>query len=38
MFRPGDEVFYSGTIILSGGNAELHTVDERLAGAANLPT
>jgi zinc-binding alcohol dehydrogenase family protein len=32
MFRPGDEVFYSGTITRSGGNAELHTVDERLVG------
>jgi zinc-binding alcohol dehydrogenase family protein len=31
-FQAGDEVFYSGTITRSGGNAELHTVDERLVG------
>ncbi|MCK1441492.1 MULTISPECIES: zinc-binding alcohol dehydrogenase family protein [unclassified Bradyrhizobium] len=32
LFRPGDEVFYSGSLYRSGGNAELHAVDERLVG------
>ena len=33
LFRPGDEVFYAGSIARSGTNAELHLVDERIAGA-----
>jgi NADPH2:quinone reductase len=31
-FKPGDEVFYSGTLNRPGTNAEFHLVDERLAG------
>ncbi len=30
LFRPGDEVFYAGSIARSGTNAELHLVDERI--------
>ncbi|NUQ26972.1 MAG: zinc-binding alcohol dehydrogenase family protein [Acidobacteriaceae bacterium] len=29
-FRPGDEVFYAGTLLRQGTNAELHLVDERI--------
>ena len=29
-FRPGDEVFYAGSIARDGANAELHLVDERI--------
>lgn len=32
MFKPGDEVFYSGDITRQGTNAEFHLVDERIAG------
>jgi zinc-binding alcohol dehydrogenase family protein len=32
LFRPGDEVFYAGSILRPGTNSELHLVDERLAG------
>lgn len=32
LFRPGDEVFYAGSIARPGGNSELHTVDERIVG------
>ncbi|TIU07738.1 MAG: zinc-binding alcohol dehydrogenase family protein, partial [Mesorhizobium sp.] len=28
LFRPGDEVFYSGNLNRPGANAELHAVDE----------
>ncbi len=31
-FRPGDEVFYAGSRIRQGTNAELHCVDERIVG------
>lgn len=31
-FRPGDAVFYSGTLFRQGTNAELHVVDERIVG------
>ncbi|MBA2933555.1 zinc-binding alcohol dehydrogenase family protein [Sphingomonas sp. CGMCC 1.13654] len=31
-FRPGDEVFYAGTITRPGTNAEFHLVDERIVG------
>ena len=31
-FRPGDAVFYAGSRIRSGTNAELHCVDERIVG------
>jgi NADPH:quinone reductase len=32
LFAVGDEVFYAGSILRPGTNAELHLVDERLAG------
>ncbi|HEY0263412.1 MAG TPA: zinc-binding alcohol dehydrogenase family protein [Granulicella sp.] len=32
LFKPGDEVFYAGTIGRQGTNAELHLVDERIVG------
>lgn len=32
LFRPGDEVFYAGTILRPGCNAEYQLVDERLVG------
>ena len=32
LFKPGDEVFYAGSILRPGCNSELHLVDERLAG------
>lgn len=32
LFNPGDEVYYSGSIILQGGNSEYHLVDERIVG------
>jgi len=33
-FKPGDRVYYSGSIIRPGTNAELHAVDERIAAVA----
>jgi NADPH2:quinone reductase len=32
LFRPGDEVFYAGSMQRQGTNAEFHRVDERLVG------
>jgi NADPH2:quinone reductase len=32
LFKPGDEVFYAGSIKRQGTNAEDHLVDERIAG------
>ncbi|MEV6596976.1 zinc-binding alcohol dehydrogenase family protein [Actinoplanes sp. NPDC051346] len=32
LFRPGDEVWYAGSIARPGTNAELHVVDERIVG------
>lgn len=32
LFRPGDRVFYAGSIARPGTNAELHVVDERIVG------
>ena len=32
IFRPGDEVFYAGSLIRPGTNAEFHLVDERIVG------
>lgn len=32
LFRPGDEVFYAGSIARPGTNAEYHAVDERIVG------
>jgi zinc-binding alcohol dehydrogenase family protein len=33
-FRPGDRVYYAGSIIRPGANSELHVVDERIAALA----
>ena len=33
LFKPGDEVFYAGSIDRAGTNSEYHLVDERIAGA-----
>ncbi|TCL76216.1 zinc-binding alcohol dehydrogenase family protein [Rhizobium sp. BK251] len=32
LFKPGDEVFYSGTLNRQGSNAEFQLVDERIVG------
>lgn len=32
LFKPGDRVWYAGSIARAGTNAELHLVDERIAG------
>jgi len=32
LFKPGDEVFYAGSIKRPGTNAEFHLVDERIVG------
>ncbi len=32
LFKPGDEVFYSGDITRPGSNSEFHLVDERIVG------
>src|SRR3989440_11337404 len=32
LFRAGDEVFYAGSILRQGTNAEFHLVDERIVG------
>jgi zinc-binding alcohol dehydrogenase family protein len=32
LFRPGDAVYYAGSIARQGTNAELHLVDERIVG------
>jgi zinc-binding alcohol dehydrogenase family protein len=32
LFKPGDEVFYAGSMARSGTNAEFHLVDERIVG------
>ena len=40
-FKPGDEVFYAGTLVRPGTYAEYHVVDERIVGpkprALNFP-
>ena len=33
-FKPGDRVFYAGSITRPGANSELHVVDERIAAKA----
>lgn len=33
LFRPGDEIFYAGSIARPGTNAEFHLVDERIVGS-----
>ncbi len=32
LFKPGDEVYYAGSVTGPGGNSELHVVDERIVG------
>lgn len=32
LFKPGDKVWYAGSLIRPGANSELHLVDERIAG------
>jgi len=32
LFKPGDEVFYAGSVIRPGTNSEYHLVDERIVG------
>ncbi|MFY0409509.1 zinc-binding alcohol dehydrogenase family protein [Solicola sp. PLA-1-18] len=32
LFSPGDEVFYAGSLVRPGTDAELHAVDERIVG------
>jgi len=32
LFKPGDEVWYAGSIIRPGTNSEFHLVDERIVG------
>jgi NADPH2:quinone reductase len=32
LFKPGDEVFYAGSILRQGTNSQFHLVDERIAG------
>jgi NADPH2:quinone reductase len=32
LFQPGDEVFYAGSLVRQGTNAEFHVVDERIVG------
>lgn len=32
LFKPGDAVYYAGSIVRPGGNSEFHLVDERIAG------
>ena len=32
LFAPGDEVWYAGSIVRPGTNADLHVVDERIVG------
>lgn len=32
LFKPGDEVYYAGSIMRAGTNSEYHVVDERIVG------
>ena len=32
LFKPGDEVYYAGSVIRQGTNSEFHLVDERIVG------
>jgi len=32
LFKPGDPVYYAGSVIRPGANSELHLVDERIVG------
>lgn len=33
LFRPGDPVYYAGSVTRQGANSEFHLVDERIVGA-----
>ena len=33
LFKPGDEVFYAGSILRQGTNSQFHLVDERIVGS-----
>ena len=33
LFKPGDPVYYAGSITRQGANSEFHLVDERIVGA-----
>ena len=37
LFKPGDEVFYAGSITRAGTNSEFHLVDERIVGKKPNP-
>jgi zinc-binding alcohol dehydrogenase family protein len=39
LFKPGDPVYYAGSVVRPGANCEFHLVDERIVGRkpANLP-
>ena len=32
LFKPGDEVFYAGSLVRQGTNSQFHAVDERIVG------
>lgn len=32
LFKPGDQVYYAGSLVRPGANSELHAVDERIVG------
>ncbi len=32
LFKPGDEIYYAGSVTRPGGNSEFHLVDERIVG------
>lgn len=32
LFKPGDEIYYAGSLVRPGCNSEFHLVDERIAG------
>ena len=32
LFKPGDQVYYAGSLVRPGGNSEFHLVDERIVG------
>jgi zinc-binding alcohol dehydrogenase family protein len=36
LFKPGDRVWYAGSLLRPGTNSELHVVDERLVGSMPL--
>jgi zinc-binding alcohol dehydrogenase family protein len=38
LFKPGDRVWYAGSLIRPGANSELHVVDERIVGRMPVKT